>query len=417
MTTPTPSVSSTTGQLQPNWPLGYVPAVAEWETWWASKQDSGGMFNVISFGATGDGSTSDTTAVQAAITAAGAAPGGTVYFPAGTYLVGTLNLNLPVTLLGCNRDDAILQTQSNTQTTLNVTSGGVNIIGLGFSCGTLALAGGSMIDLAPAASGVLISECQFSGYFIGITVGSASIVDIDLCSWTQGVVGSSVGVLVNGGTDDLAIRHGVMNASPYANIGIQLVNCGDCVMEDMNIIGQTTCLYISPGSSQQVDTLYCTDCFFDTSSGTGLAVSPTGTGGFYRSHFIGCWFSSHADGAVLTSSGSTVIDGIDFIDCEAYLNTNDGLAFVGCTNIKVIGGKFAANGGSGLSFTGCTNWIVSGARSGPCSGFGGNAYGLYVAGAGNDYIIGNSNLLGNTTSNYHDVTTGTPTTAVANNLS
>ncbi len=45
------------------------------------------VFNVRAYGATGDGSTDDTAAVQAAIDACVAAGGGTVYFPAGVYKI------------------------------------------------------------------------------------------------------------------------------------------------------------------------------------------------------------------------------------------------------------------------------------------------------------------------------------------
>lgn len=57
------------------------------------------VYNVKSapYNATGDGSTDDTTAVQAAITACGTS-GGTVYFPAGTYMVNTTGAN-PLVLL------------------------------------------------------------------------------------------------------------------------------------------------------------------------------------------------------------------------------------------------------------------------------------------------------------------------------
>lgn len=78
------------------------------------------IVSVKDFGAVGDGSTDDTTACQAAVTAVIAAGGGTVYFPAGTYLLngtagadsytngilipfGAVNvypLTSPVTLLG-----------------------------------------------------------------------------------------------------------------------------------------------------------------------------------------------------------------------------------------------------------------------------------------------------------------------------
>lgn len=49
------------------------------------------VFNVkaTAYGAKGDSSTDDSTAIQSAITAADAAGGGIVYFPAGTYIVGT----------------------------------------------------------------------------------------------------------------------------------------------------------------------------------------------------------------------------------------------------------------------------------------------------------------------------------------
>lgn len=46
-----------------------------------------GWFNVVDYGATGDGSTDDTSSIQDAIDAAEAAGGGVVYFPAGVYVV------------------------------------------------------------------------------------------------------------------------------------------------------------------------------------------------------------------------------------------------------------------------------------------------------------------------------------------
>jgi hypothetical protein len=54
--------------------------------------------SVRDFGATGDGVTLDSAAIQAAIDACAANKGGTVYFPAGDYLTGTLILKENVTL-------------------------------------------------------------------------------------------------------------------------------------------------------------------------------------------------------------------------------------------------------------------------------------------------------------------------------
>jgi polygalacturonase len=58
----------------------------------AQTRNQGSPYNARDFGAVGDGKTLDTEAVQAAIDACASKGGGTVYFPAGTYLSGTIYL-------------------------------------------------------------------------------------------------------------------------------------------------------------------------------------------------------------------------------------------------------------------------------------------------------------------------------------
>ena len=57
-----------------------------------------GVFDVKTFGAKGDGKTPDRDAINKTIDAAAAAGGGTVYFPAGTYLTGSIRLRSNLTL-------------------------------------------------------------------------------------------------------------------------------------------------------------------------------------------------------------------------------------------------------------------------------------------------------------------------------
>jgi len=63
-----------------------------------SKKRTTGVYDVRAFGAKGDGETLDTPAVNQAITAAAAAGGGTVRFPAGTYLCFSIHLKSNVAL-------------------------------------------------------------------------------------------------------------------------------------------------------------------------------------------------------------------------------------------------------------------------------------------------------------------------------
>ena len=63
-----------------------------------SRTATGGVFDVRGFGATGDGKTIDTAAINRAIDAAAAAGGGTVRFPAGTYESYSIHLKSNVVL-------------------------------------------------------------------------------------------------------------------------------------------------------------------------------------------------------------------------------------------------------------------------------------------------------------------------------
>jgi hypothetical protein len=64
----------------------------------AVRAQAAPFFNVRQFGAAGNGVAVDTNSINKAIDACAAAGGGTVYFPAGTYLSGTVRLKNNVTL-------------------------------------------------------------------------------------------------------------------------------------------------------------------------------------------------------------------------------------------------------------------------------------------------------------------------------
>ena len=66
--------------------------------WFVPVQVQAAVFDVKSYGAKGDGKALDSPAINQAIEAAAAAGGGTVQFPAGTYLTGSIRLRSNLTL-------------------------------------------------------------------------------------------------------------------------------------------------------------------------------------------------------------------------------------------------------------------------------------------------------------------------------
>ena len=78
--------------------IGGLAAAASTCAYAAEPTPRGGRVSVRDYGAAGDGIKLDTHALQAAIDACAAAGGGTVYFPPGRYLSGTLFLRSHITL-------------------------------------------------------------------------------------------------------------------------------------------------------------------------------------------------------------------------------------------------------------------------------------------------------------------------------
>jgi hypothetical protein len=88
----------------------------------ATSISTAGAFNVRYYGATGDGSTNDTAAVQAAAAAAVAAGGGVVFFPAGTYQInGSITVDNNIILAGVGNDSQIRQTSTTADLIIGTT--------------------------------------------------------------------------------------------------------------------------------------------------------------------------------------------------------------------------------------------------------------------------------------------------------
>jgi hypothetical protein len=132
-------------------------------------------YNVKNYGAQGNGSTNDTSAVQAAINAASAAGSGTVYFPTSTgcYLVSSLTFYSHVNYLGQNRNVCI-QSNSNSESIVNTPTSSAftnaNISYLTFQGNGTGNSGGACVNLVAPTNvtieNVTATKCAGDGFYI-----------------------------------------------------------------------------------------------------------------------------------------------------------------------------------------------------------------------------------------------------------
>jgi len=212
------------------------------------------VVSVKDFGATGDGSTDDAVAIQAAIDSISS--GGIIFFPKGTYIIGTgLGIRSNNTLVGANRYDSVLKTKAGTDITLINDGSGVNskicITDLGFSGNKANVSAGQIMNLEKTED-FLVSNCRIID-----SKGDGMI--IRQCSYGQ------------------IVNNNIVNCD---NHGISLTNT-DAQGNDIQIVGNSI---KNPGASginvsQQNNVTVTGNSVRHTSGHVDSSGQPTGYGG------------------------------------------------------------------------------------------------------------------------------------------
>lgn len=367
------------------------------------------------YGATGDGTTDDTTAIQDAIDALCATgQGGIIYFPAGTYLISS---------------------------TLTITCDNLALLGDG-QLGTIILADPSMAgdDMVEFAGG-----------------GGCAVRDMALTSASIKSGGS--GIYLNAATDSAVER--VYLSHQYDSIKINgggIIRLRDLSLRDQSrhgiwITGSGNDYYLSQivadnavpatGNGIGVDggcqAIWGENCdfihFFN-----GLAMAPSATSTWH--FFTGMAFDTNTNDGIHIGDGAADLRGITFVNCWAASNGSQGV-YIGANveGFQFIGGKVLNNGQNGFTVTSTTatritiadNLIVSNSQgsSGTYSGIrvvGGathvtitgnhsynglslgstQKYGLSLDAGATDYLVIDGNdFSGNATGEINDLATGT----------
>jgi hypothetical protein len=313
--------------------------------------DARSFTNVKAYGATGDGTTDDTAAVQAAVTAVGA--GGTVYFPKGTYSLSSastkaISVTGNITLIG-DGESSVLK-HSGT-----VSTGGKNFIecsGIGSRCvfrslkmvgptlsGSSSTVDNTAVFHSSTTTGTLvINDCYISGFAYSVRTWSGGTHRVEV--YNSRIEGANF------------ITPGSMGLVIPGALGAELIvdNC------DFSKTGETAdtfhchCIYIYEPVAFSI-----TRCRFDNVKGRYFqSFSGTGTPKYAR--FTDCWFGPNipvdVQGVITNSQVPTIFTGCRFDHPGSAVQVEGDAEFNGCV----------MNGAAATTFYPQISVIANGAR-------------------------------------------------------
>lgn len=154
---------------------------------WNRVYDSG-IFNVKWFGAKGDGTTDDTTALQDALNAVDDTYGGTVYFPGGKYIHSSaLVLKKRTLLRGAGKTSTIIQSDhtgdgiQSTWTINSSTAVWIDLEDLTIKNTNASNTGGGFADVG--GTYITLTRVIVSGFMYGMILDQSELVDILNCDY------------------------------------------------------------------------------------------------------------------------------------------------------------------------------------------------------------------------------------------
>lgn len=264
-------------------------------------------FNVKSYGAVGDGTADDTTAVQAALNAATNANGGIVFFPTGTYKI-----------------TATLNVQSNAFRYDGWQGGGIIIRGAGANKTRLVASGGTGFQLLN---------------FVTNKSANCSVEDISLNGpTTAGTTAGSVGMNFNVSPMFSAKQVYIRDFE----VGVQTYDCTQSTW--INCAIKYCVTGMKTGYNWDAHTMI--DCMFNYNT-TGFLMG-WATGAFTGTNqenssnmFQGCLFNYNVTGVVISDIGSK---GTKFNNCYWEGNTGNDLISGNAARADATGPSFELEG-------------------------------------------------------------------------
>lgn len=217
---------------------------------------------------------------------------------------------------------------------------------------------------------------------------------------------------INGGIladldDGTPYIHNLWMDSIYAQpaYGVRCTQ-GSIIMSDSNIMRARIGLDF-PIATGGIFSPFIVNCFLDNCADAGMSITGPGSPNvFDRGKFCQCWFSSSVNGVVLNNTG---IRGVDFVDCDFYINSANGLQLLAAEEVGIDFCRFANNTTAGINAAvtgGSPDVAIMNSLVGPVgTSLTGNGTGIILSGTLKTLRIMGNNLHGNTGAPLSDTST------------
>jgi hypothetical protein len=312
-----------------------------------NRMIDGASISVKDFGATGDGTTDDTTAIQAALNV-----GGTVYFPKGTYLTGSLLIPSNTEVVGAKDSIILAATTLSTPLFRNAAypNGNVNI-----KISSLTINGNESatniedtIELQKCTN-TNVDGCYIYNYpSIAISIlGGDSTVEV-----TNNHIDGGVG----GGTDGVGTGGSGINFSGQTLMGNKIIG--------NTVINNTSSGIVIQGGSQFVVVTNNNASYNGITNGNGI----------FAGHAKTCVISNNVCryNSLVAEAGSGIGINTSLYDCDNHsitgniceYNGDDGIDILAATGYNtsyhtITGNQLNYNTGAGINMGGAETMYIT----------------------------------------------------------
>lgn len=370
--------------------------------------DGGGVIDVTGplYGAAGDGTTDDTTAIQDAIDAVCAAGGGVVYFPAGAYLISaTLTVTCDgLTLAGDGGGASIIHAAVGlaTGTMIEISGNDCAVRSLGLFS-TAIKSGGNGLYLNGCFN-TIIQDVHVNNQYDAIKSLASTIVRIVNVDIRDS---SRHGIWFDGASgNDFYLNGVVADNTIYATGNGIFISGGEALFaENSDFLHFANGLLIEPTAGRKSQWHFLTNVAFDSCSNDGIHIG--GAGDVYGVTFVNCWASSNAVMGAYVGGGAGAVQGITISSSRFIANGRHGIDVASPATRVTLADNFLVSNSTSSSATyhgilveaGVTHIEITGNQA--YNGLGQvstQGYGLSFESGATDYLVLDGNdFTGNVT--------------------